>query len=67
MLGRDVGEARTISLETGVQNVTLGLAIAGFLAGGASGINEYGIPGAVYGILMYLIALPAIYLMRRAA
>ena len=65
MFNRSKQEARTISVETGIQNATLAIAIAAFFAAGESGLSEYAIPGATYGIVMYLVAIPAIYVMRR--
>ncbi|MEM9715156.1 MAG: bile acid:sodium symporter family protein [Pseudomonadota bacterium] len=64
LLGRGSAEARTISVETGIQNATLGLAVATFLAGGVEGISEYGIPSGVYGVMMYVIAVPLIFALR---
>lgn len=58
-------DVTTISLETGVQNGTLGLAIAAIIAGGnTSGLSEFALPSAVYGVLMYIIALPYVLLRR---
>lgn len=58
------GDAKAIAVELGVQNGTLGITVAGLL--GATGLSAYALPAAVYGIVMYLITLPAIALMRRA-
>ncbi|MEO0343665.1 MAG: bile acid:sodium symporter family protein [Pseudomonadota bacterium] len=64
-LGRNWHEAKTISVETGLQNATLGLAVAAILAGGTTeGISEYGIPSGVYGILMYVIGVPLALMIR---
>ena len=53
-----------ISVEMGVQNAALGITVAGLVAQ-STGISEYAVPAAVYGITMYIITLPAIWLMRR--
>ncbi len=65
LLGRTAHEAKTISVETGVQNGTLGIAIAAIIVGGADGLNVYALPSALYGIVMYLIILPVIFVYRR--
>jgi BASS family bile acid:Na+ symporter len=51
-------EVKTISLETGVQNATLGITLAAIISGQASGFSTMALPSAVYGILMYLVAAP---------
>lgn len=53
-----------ISIEMGVQNAALGIAVASLIATG-DGIPEIGVPAAVYGLLMYLVTLPALPLLRR--
>lgn len=58
------GEGRAVALEMGVQNGTLGITVAGLIAGSA-GIPTLAFPSALYGITMYLCALPAILWMRR--
>ncbi|KPB01977.1 bile acid:sodium symporter family protein [Ahrensia marina] len=65
LLGRSRHEAKTVSIETGVQNGTLGIAIAAIIVGGGSGFSPYALPSAVYGIAMYLIILPVIFVYRR--
>lgn len=62
--GLTAGDAKAVAVELGVQNGTLGITVAGLL--GAAGLSSYALPAAVYGIVMYLITLPAIALMRRA-
>ena len=65
LLGRTLREAKTISVETGVQNSTLGIAVAAIIVGGASGFSPYALPAAIYGIIMYLIILPVLFIYRR--
>ena len=65
LLGRPVMEAKTVSIETGVQNATLGIAVAGIIAGSVDGFSAFALPSAVYGILMYLILVPVIFIYRR--
>ncbi|MBM7068410.1 bile acid:sodium symporter family protein [Actibacterium sp. 188UL27-1] len=64
MLRRTVMEAKTISIETGIQNSTLGITVAA-LIGGQQAFTAFALPAAVYGILMYLVVLPAILWFRR--
>ena len=65
LLGRNVTEAKTISIETGIQNGTLGITIAALIVGGAGGLSTYALPSAVYSILMYLVCLPIVLWFRR--
>ncbi|WP_370400502.1 bile acid:sodium symporter family protein [Sulfitobacter sp. JB4-11] len=65
VLGRTRKEAKTISIETGVQNSTLGITVAAIVVGSTSGFSPYALPAAVYGILMYLIVIPAVFIFRR--
>lgn len=65
LLGRTLREAKTISVETGVQNSTLGIAVAALIVGGASGFSAYALPSAIYGIIMYLIIVPVLFVYRR--
>ncbi|MEP1729561.1 MAG: bile acid:sodium symporter family protein [Sulfitobacter pontiacus] len=65
LLGLSVTEAKTISVETGVQNSILGIAVAAIIVGGEGGFTAYALPSAVYGILMYLIILPVVLKYRR--
>lgn len=63
--GLTVLEMRTISIETGIQNSTLGITLAALITGVSDGFSTLALPSAVYGILMYVVALPVIGLMRR--
>ena len=65
VLGRTKREAKTISVETGIQNSTLGIAVAALIVGGDAGFTAYSLPAAVYGIVMYLVVLPVVMLYRR--
>lgn len=56
--------SKTIAVETGIQNSTLGIAVAGLLLPGVAGFSEYALPSAVYGILMYLVSLPIVFVLR---
>ena len=52
-----------ISIEMGVQNAALGIAVAGLVAQ-TGGIPEFAVPAAVYGITMYVVTLPGMFLLR---
>lgn len=64
LLGLSGGDAKSIAIELGVQNGTLGITVAGLLS--VSGeLATYAIPSAIYGIVMYVVTIPALILMRR--
>jgi BASS family bile acid:Na+ symporter len=63
----DTGEATSISLESGVQNGTLGIAVGAMIAVGTSeSLPPVTVPSAVYGITMYLVSLPFVFWRRGA-
>ena len=51
-------ESKTISIETGIQNSTLGITLAALITGTESGFSPLALPSAVYGITMYAVAIP---------
>lgn len=57
-------ESKTISIETGIQNSTLGITLAALITGTESGFSPLALPAAVYGIMMYVVALPYIAWLR---
>jgi BASS family bile acid:Na+ symporter len=59
-------EAATIAIETGIQNTTMGIAVAALIAERAGGLPALGLASAVYSITMYLVCIPAVLLLRRA-
>lgn len=58
-------EMKTVSIETGVQNATLGIALAAIISGQSEGFSTMALPSAVYGILMYFVAAPFVAWYRR--
>lgn len=64
MLGMTWAEQKTISIEVGVQNGTLGITLAPLIAGVAGGIPTIGLPSAIYGVIMYLTAIPFVLWLR---
>lgn len=65
LAGLSVPEGKTISIETGVQNATLGITLAALISGQSEGFSTMALPSAVYGITMYLVALPFLAWFRR--
>ncbi len=60
-------EATSISLESGVQNGTLGIAVGAMIAASASeSLPPVTVPSAVYGITMYLVSVPFVFWRRGA-
>ncbi|MBU2983416.1 bile acid:sodium symporter family protein [Lentibacter algarum] len=63
LTGLSWADAKAIALELGVQNATLGITVAGLISM-SEGIGEYAVASGVYGITMYIVTLPAIWLTR---
>ena len=54
----------TISIESGIQNATLGILIGSLilpLPEGVQGMSSLSLPSGVYGVLMYFVCLPFIF------
>lgn len=56
--GLAVFSAKTVSVETGIQNATLGITLAAIISGQSEGFSTMALPSAVYGITMYFVAIP---------
>ena len=55
----DSKDATTISIESGVQNGTLGIAVGALIAlNAAEALPPTTVPSAVYSIIMYMVSLP---------
>ncbi len=63
----DHKNAVAISIETGVQNATLGITVGSLIATSATNLPLFSLPSAVYGITMYFVIAPFIFWMRRRA
>ncbi len=63
VIGLTGDDGLSISIEMGVQNGTLGIAVAGLVAQ-TGGIPEFALPAAVYGITMYIVTIPSMYILR---
>ncbi|MEM1444232.1 MAG: bile acid:sodium symporter [Verrucomicrobiota bacterium] len=67
LLRLDSKEATSISLESGVQNGTLGIAVGAMIAASPDeSLPVFTVPSAVYGITMYLVSLPFVFWRRGA-
>lgn len=62
-VGLSGGEGICISIEMGVQNAALGITVAGLVAQ-TGGIPEFAVPAALYGITMYIVTIPGMFLLR---
>lgn len=61
----DRAAAKSIAIELGVQNGTLGVTVSALLYGASvSGLGEYAVPSAVYGLVMYAVTIPFIFIVR---
>lgn len=67
IIGLPVADRAAIGMETGIQNSTVAITLAGILHAGPEALPVIALPAAMYGILMYLGALPGGYMMYRAA
>lgn len=63
-LGLTVAEQKTISIEVGIQNGTLGITLAPLIVGATNGIPAIGLPSAMYGVIMYITAIPFVLWLR---
>ena len=58
-------QAVTIAIESGIQNATVGITIGSIIMPSSVGISVLGLTSGVYGILMYLVCLPCVYIFFR--
>ncbi len=58
VLGLTWRERKTISIEVGIQNGSLGITLAPLIVGATNGIPTIGLPSALYGVIMYITAIP---------
>jgi len=63
MVGLNPAESAAIAIEAGVQNGTLGITVASLIA--TSALSPYALASGIYGITMYLVTIPAIFLILR--
>lgn len=60
-MGLGVREAKTVSIELGVQNGAFGITIATLLTQTSAGFNDYSLASAIYGVLVYFAILPVLF------
>ena len=54
--------ATTVSIESGIQNASVGITVGGLiLAAPDGGLSTLSLPSGVYGVLMYIVVAPFIY------
>ena len=58
-------KAVTIAIESSIQNATVGITIGNIILNQNIGISILSLPSGVYGILMYIVCLPCIFLFLR--
>ncbi len=62
VLGLEDSRATTVSIESGIQNATVGITVGGLiLAAPDGGLSTLSLPSGVYGVLMYVVIAPFIY------
>ncbi len=66
-LGLTWSERKTISIEVGIQNGTLGITLAPIIVGVSGDIPSIGLPSAIYGLVMYATAIPFVLWLRGRA
>lgn len=66
-LGSTDREAKTISIETGVQNGALALAITALLVAKGPTFNAYAIPAALYSVVWLCTALPGFLILAKSS
>ena len=59
--GISKNKAITISIESGIQNATVGITIGSLILNQGAGLSVLSLPSGVYGILMYLVSLPILF------
>lgn len=57
-------DTKTVSIETSIQNSTTAITLAPIIMGTAVGLPAIALPAALYGVLMYVVAIPVIALIR---
>ncbi len=65
LAGLGAAQAATVSIESGVHNATLGIQVGYLVAASTAAFPIFSMPSGVYGILMYLIAVPYVLWWRK--
>ena len=62
LLNLEMDRAITVSIESGIQNATVGITVGGLiLAAPDGGLSTLSLPSGVYGVLMYIVIAPFMY------
>ncbi|WP_299730119.1 bile acid:sodium symporter family protein [uncultured Tateyamaria sp.] len=65
-LALDWSQTKTVAVETGIQNGTLGIALGTLIANQPDGfLSPLTLPSAIYGVTMYLVVTPFVLWFRR--
>jgi BASS family bile acid:Na+ symporter len=56
------GQASSVAIATGIQNATMGITIGNIILPAGEGLSAFALPSGVYGIFMYLVCLPVVFL-----
>lgn len=51
-----------VAIATGIQNATVGITVGNLILSNSEGLSVLSLPSGVYGILMYIVCLPIVYL-----
>jgi len=62
LLNLEPARSTTVSIESGIQNATVGITVGGLiLASPDGGLSTLSLPSGLYGVLMYVVIAPFIY------
>jgi len=64
LFGLGSARATSISIETGIQNATVGITVGTLILNTGDALGPFSLPSAVYGITMYAVSIPFIYWLR---
>lgn len=55
-------QAASVAIATGIQNATMGITVGNIILPVAEGLSPMALPPGVYGIFMYLVCLPIVFI-----
>ena len=63
VLDLENNQATTVSIESGIQNATVGITVGGLVLAPEAGatLSVLSLPSGVYGVLMYIVIAPFLY------